>query len=156
MVIYFLDLLVYGFPHHLANFFFFPLQFTFEKTRSFIWQSFPIPCILPTASPSHHLTRSSTLCISCKLIVGTRAVVLNRDCTLESRGELLKKTLLSRPHPDQPNWDFWEWGPSRQFARGKSTALLEACSDSGSNFCPERFIESACSSGSPLQESPKT
>lgn len=102
---------------------------------------------------------SPNLCISCKLIVGTRAVVgsqlwLHLRIT---RGAIKKKkALLSRPHPDKPNWDFWEWGPSRQWARGESTALLEACSDSGSNFCPECFIESACSSGSPLQESPKT
>lgn len=102
MVICFLDLLVYGFPT-ISLTFFFSLQFTFEKTRSFVWQSFPVPCILPAASPSRHLTRSSsTLCISCKLVVGTRAVVLKRDCTLESRGALLKKRFFPGPTPTSP------------------------------------------------------
>lgn len=102
MVICFLDLLVYGFPT-ISLTFFFLCNLLLKKQGHSSGRVFLVPCILPAASPSHHLTlSSSTLCISCKLVVGTRAVVLNRDCTLESRGELLKKRFFPGPTPTSP------------------------------------------------------
>lgn len=48
---------------------------------------------------------------------------------------------MSRLHANQLNWNFWKWSPDISEPELRTTALLEAYSDSGSKFWQEHFIE---------------